>query len=142
MEIAEGLLPRDHDFYGVESHLNGLSIRYASELIDAFMVEDDKCTIGVDVHRHATPNHQGFRVIDSKPLSVDQFDRERTERHTATESLQFFLKGVCFHRIVHLILPTPTYPSLPPPCEELTTKLPFFIATRVRPPGMIVIFSP
>ena len=26
---------------------------------------------------------------------------------------------------------------MPPPCEELTTRLPFFSATRVSPPGVI-----
>src|SRR5882762_3017734 len=31
---------------------------------------------------------------------------------------------------------------LPPPCEELTTSEPARSATRVRPPGMIVTFSP
>ena len=31
---------------------------------------------------------------------------------------------------------------LPPPCDELTTSEPFRNATRVRPPGTMVIFSP
>src|SRR5208282_2228185 len=30
----------------------------------------------------------------------------------------------------------------PPPCDELTTSEPFRSATRVRPPGIMVIFSP
>ena len=31
---------------------------------------------------------------------------------------------------------------LPPPCEELTTSEPLRMATRVSPPGTIVVFSP
>ena len=31
---------------------------------------------------------------------------------------------------------------VPPPCEEFTTREPFRMATRVSPPGMMVVFSP
>ena len=30
----------------------------------------------------------------------------------------------------------------PPPCDEFTTSEPLRRATRVRPPGMMVVFSP
>ena len=47
------------------------------------------------------------------------------------------------HEIYTFIHSSNTHVSLlPPPCEELTTSEPFFNATRVNPPGMIVTSSP
>ncbi len=47
------------------------------------------------------------------------------------------------HKICSVSYSSSTHVSLlPPPCEEFTTSEPFFNATRVKPPGMMLIFSP
>ena len=84
-------------------------------------------------------------MLDEESPAVDQFDRKGPRRDPPGKPTQKALKMIGNHR--KILLP-PGYSSnthvslLPPPCEEFTTSEPFFIATRVRPPGRMVTFSP
>src|SRR6202795_5027637 len=65
-----------------------------------------------------------------------------------TPSLHRSIAPLLHHSIAPAPAPAPFSSSrtqvslLPPPCEELTTSEPARRATRVKPPGMIVTFSP
>ncbi len=124
--------------------LGRLRVGYASEIVHAFMVEDSESAIVSNVDSETGANNQRLWMLHDELLPADKFNRERSKRDSLAKSAQGSLEVFrCHILILSRRHSSSTHVSLlPPPCEEFTTSEPFFIATRVRPPGMIVIFSP